>query len=257
MAKKIGLILSGGGVRSMAHIGLIKCLNEENIKIDAVGGTSAGAVVAAMYAKGYEATQMLDFFKNTSLFKYSLYTFSKPGIIDSEKFISTFEKIFPEDTFESLKIPTFITATNLLSGKLRYFSEGELIRPLIASSALPPVFSPIEINGNLYCDGGVLDNFPVEPLKISTDILIGSYINPLEEISKKQIDTTLKLIYRVYQIGLDAKDIKKFDHCDYVFKPQNLNKIGVLDTKAIEQSFQLGYEHAKKEIDQIKLAVKY
>ncbi|MFD1314151.1 patatin-like phospholipase family protein [Namhaeicola litoreus] len=255
MTKKIGLILSGGGVRTMAHIGLIKCLNEENIKIDAIGGTSAGAVVAAMYANGYETKEMLDFFKNTSLFRYSLYTFSKPGIIDSEKFISTFKKIFPRDAFEQLRIPTYITATNLLSGKLRYFTKGELIRPLIASSALPPVFSPIEINGELYCDGGILDNFPIQPLKKSTDVLIGSFINPLENISKNQIDSTLKLIYRVYQIGLDAKDIKKFKHCNYVFIPQNLKKIGVLDTKSIEQSFQLGYEQAKKEIDQIKLAI--
>ena len=75
--------------------------------------------------------------------------------MDSDKYALYFKKFFPNDSFESLKYPLTVTATNLIEGKLDYFNSGQFIKPLIASSALPPVFSPIEINGNFYSDGGV------------------------------------------------------------------------------------------------------
>jgi NTE family protein len=255
MDQKIGIVLSGGGVRAMAHIGLLQCFRDEGIKIDAIAGTSAGATIAAMFAYGYSSKEMLTFFKNTPLFKYSQYTFNKPGIVDSEKFIGAFKSIFPNDTFDDLKVPTYITATNLLTGNLEYFTKGELIRPLIASSSVPPFFSPMEINENLYADGGIINDFPVEPLQNNCSKIIGSFINPIDLITKKDIDTTLKLISRVYQIGLKTKDIAKFSSCNYVFKPNNLKKIGLLDTKFIDTAYNFGYEQAKNEIEKIQLVL--
>jgi len=253
MAQKIGLVLSGGGVRAMAHIGLLQCFREEGIQIDEISGTSGGATIAAMFSHGYTTSEMLSFFKRTPLFKYSLYTFHKPGIVDSEKFISAFKSIFPNDSFKDLKLPTYITATNLMTGNLEYFTEGELIRPLIASSSVPPFFSPMEIKGHLFADGGIINDFPVEPLQENCRKIIGSFINPIELITKNEVDTTLKLVSRVYQIGLKNKDIAKFSSCDYVFKPLNLKKIGLLDTKFIDAAYNYGYAQAKSEIEKIKV----
>jgi len=255
MDQKIGVVLSGGGVRAMAHIGLLQCFREEGIKIDEISGTSGGATIAAMFAYGYTSKEMLTFFKNTPLFKYSQYTFNKPGIVDSEKFIGAFKSIFPNDSFNDLKVPTYITATNLMTGNLEYFTKGELIRPLIASSSVPPFFSPMEINGNLFADGGIINDFPVEPLQENCGKIIGSFINPIELITKNEVNTTLKLISRVYQIGLKNKDIAKFSCCHYVFKPLNLKKIGLLDTKFIDDAYQYGYEQAKNEIEKIKVII--
>ena len=251
MKKELGLVLSGGGVRAIAHIGFLQVLLENNIKPTKVSGTSAGALVCALYAAGYNTEEMLSFFKQTPLLKLSLYALNKPGVMDSEKYISFFKKYFSEDTFESLKIPLTITATNLLNGKLDYFDSGQLIKPLIASCALPPVFSPIEVNGNLYSDGGVLNNFPIEPLKGKCDKIIGSFVNPIEEIDKSEINSSIKLMYRVYHIGLDASNIKKFSGCNYVFSPKNIDKVGVLDTNGIDKAYKIGFEHAKKEIENI------
>ena len=175
--------------------------------------------------------------------------------MDSEKYIGFFKEYFSEDTFESLKIPLTVTATNLLNGKLDYFNSGQLIKPLIASCALPPVFSPIEVNGNLYSDGGVLNNFPIEPLKDTCSKILGSFVNPIEEIDKSEISSSMELMYRVYHIGLDASNIKKFSECDYVFSPKNIDQVGVLDARGIDKAYKIGYESAQKEIDTILKSV--
>lgn len=255
MENNIGLVLSGGGVRAIAHIGLLQVLNENNIRPTHLSGTSAGALIAALYAANYSPKEMLSFFEQTPLLKLTLYAINKPGIMDSEKYILFFKKFFPNNSFESLNFPVTVTATNLLNGKLEYFNSGELIKPLIASSALPPIFSPVEINNNLYSDGGVLNNFPVEPLKNSCDTIIGSFVNPITEIDKSEINSSLKLLYRVYHLGLDASNIKKFDQCNYVFLPKNLQKISVLDTKSIKKAYEIGYKQAQINIEKLRDAL--
>lgn len=252
MEKEIGLVLSGGGVRSIAHIGLIQVLLENDIVPTRVSGTSGGALVCALYASGYNTDDMLQFFKQTPIFDFSLYTLKKPGILDSVKYEKFFKKFFSEDSFEKLKYPLTITATNLLSGRLEYFSEGELIKPLIASCALPPLFSPLKINDSLYSDGGIINNFPVEPLKKQQiPKIIGSFVNPITPIKASDINTSLKLVYRVYHLGLEMNNIEKFELCNYVFEPKAIDKIGTLETKSIDSAFEIGYNQAKKEIDAI------
>lgn len=254
MADKIGMVLSGGGVRSIAHIGLIQLLLEKGIVPTQLSGTSGGALVAGLYAAGYEPKEMVEFFKETPILKLSLYALGKPGFMDSEKYVDYFEKYFKRDSFDSLHYPLTITATNLLDGKLEFFSEGELIKPLIASSALPPVFSPIEMKDSLYCDGGVLNNFPIEPLE-NCDKIIGSFVNPIDKMEKNELNSSLKLLYRVYHIGLDASNFKKFKQCNYVFLPPTIKSVGVLDSRAIDKAYKLGYEYARQEEKNIMIAM--
>lgn len=257
MDEKIGLVLSGGGVRAIAHIGLIKVLLEHGIIPNDISGTSGGALVGALYANGYDANEMTRFFKETPILDFSLYAIKKPGILDSEKYEKFFKKYFDENDFKALKYPMTTTATNLLTGKLEYFSQGELIKPLIASCAIPPLFSPLKINDNFYSDGGILNNFPVEPLKKKKITkIIGSFVNPITSIKESDINTSLKLIYRVYHLGLEANNLKKFKLCNYVFEPKPIDKIGTLETKSIDTAFEIGYNHAKKEIDQILSSLK-
>ena len=257
MDKEIGLVLSGGGVRAIAHIGLIQALLENEIVPNYISGTSGGALVGALYAAEYSSKEMIHFFKKTPILDFSLYALNKPGFLDSEKYEKFFKKYFKENAFEKLKFPLTTTATNLLSGKLEYFREGELIKPLIASCALPPLFSPLKINNNYYSDGGILNNFPVEPLKKKKlKNIIGSFVNPITPIKESDINTSLKLVYRVYHLGLEANNLKKFNSCNYVFEPKEIDKIGTLETKAIDQALEIGYNHAKKEINNIVASLK-
>ena len=96
MDNNIGLVLSGGGVRAIAHIGLLQVLNENNIRPTHLSGTSAGALIAALYAANYSPKEMLSFFEQTPLLKLTLYAINKPGIMDSEKYILFFKKFFPK-----------------------------------------------------------------------------------------------------------------------------------------------------------------
>ncbi len=161
----IGLVLSGGGARGAAHIGVIKALEEHKIYPTHIAGTSAGAIVGALYAGGVGWLEMLNFFKTIPLFNTNRYAYRKPGFIDTKRFYDNFKEYLPIDNFNALKKPLFITATNVVDGTLKIFHEGELIRPVLASASFPGVFTPTEIDGSYYIDGGTLNNFPVEPLK--------------------------------------------------------------------------------------------
>ncbi|MRI01061.1 phospholipase [Kriegella sp. EG-1] len=243
-SKKIGLVLSGGGVKGIAHIGLIKALNEFNIDVGVISGSSAGALVGALYANGSSIDQMLAFFKETPLVKYNFLTFAKPGLIDTVKYYSLFLKRFNNDSFQALNKKLFVTATNLQEGTQRQFHDGELIRALLASAALPPVFSPIEIQGELYADGGIMNNFPVEPLIGECDIIVGSNVATIKQIPKKAINSSLKLANRVTSLMIHATYKAKLEYCNLIFEPEQLESFGVLDKKGIERAFNIGYDHA-------------
>ena len=159
--KSIGLVLSGGGSKGLAHAGVIKYLEEKNIKPTQMAGTSAGSIVGALYAWGKTPEEILEFFKSIYLFHWKHLTFKKAGLIDSESFRSYFHSIFDDAILSDLKIPIQITATDMVRGKLKIFSpETKIADAILASCAFPGVFSPYQIEGNVYSDGGILNHFP-------------------------------------------------------------------------------------------------
>ena len=248
---KLGLVFSGGGVRALAHAGLLKALEEKGLRPSIISGASGGALIGALYACGVKPDDMMRFFKETPLFKWSMITFKKVGLVDSAKYAKFFKKELQYHTFEELQLPLIVTATNLLNGKLQYFSKGELIQPLIASAALPPYFSPVRIGESLYCDGGLLDNFPIEPIKKQCDKIIGSFVNPLETITEKELSNSFQFMQRIYNITMDGNYSRKFKKCDLLLL-HNLSNIGVLETKMLDHAFEYGYEMGIKRLVELK-----
>ncbi len=243
--KRIGLVLSGGGVRGMAHIGIIQALQEAGITPHLVSGTSVGALVGALYASGASVEEMLAFFRETPLFKYNFFTINKPGLMDTERYFDIFKVFFPEDSFEALQRPLFVATTNLLKGQLEIFSSGSLILPLLASAAIPPVFSPVRIGPDLYGDGGIMNNFPAEPIAAASDFLIGSNVSMIREIPEDQLRTSLQLTNRTTALMIHSINQGKMNGCDLLFEPKALERIGVLDKKGLEQAYELGYSYAR------------
>ena len=244
----VGLVLSGGGVRGMAHIGVIRALEEHNVSAQIVSGSSVGALVGALYANGTPVADMLAFFKETPLFKYNFFTIVKPGLVDTERYLDIFQKYFPNN-FEHLQRQLFVVATNMQKGEEEYFSKGELIRPLLASAALPPVFTPLEINGFLYGDGGIMNNFPLEPLMNKVDFLVGSNVSVIRQFEKKEIGTSFQLASRTTSLMIYAINRQKISQCDLVFEPLELEQIGVFDKRSIEKAYIIGYEHAARKLE--------
>ncbi len=252
--KTVGLVLSGGGVKGMAHIGVIKCLNERGIYPKMVSGVSAGAIVGALYANGIGASDMLLFFKETPLFKYNFFAFNKPGLFDTEKYHFFFSKYFEKDSFNILEKELFVTATDLLLGAPKVFSSGELLRTLLASAALPPVFNPVTIDGRLYADGGIMNNFPVEPLLNKADFIIGCYTSGMKEVGSVILKNPIQLANRTNKLMLHANSMEKLCATDLLFRPKGLEHIGFLDKKGIEKAFIIGYDHASRCLDGLMVA---
>ena len=245
---KIGLVLSGGGAKGVAHIGLLKAITEQGIKIDQISGTSAGAIVGALYAAGHSWEVILEFFKQTTIFDISKFAYGKPGFIDTNKFEKDLRHYLPENSFEKLNIPLTITATEIKSGKLKAFQHGELIHRILASSAFPGVFTPIEMDKGFYFDGGVIDDFPVGYLMDSCDYIIGSYVNPLSEISMNSLEHSYQVLLRAFEINLHHQAKKKFHNCDMLICPQDLSHYTTFSMRSLNNIFELGYREAHQEL---------
>lgn len=249
--KTPGIILSGGGIRGMAHIGMLEVLHSYGIRPAYISGTSVGAIIGALYANGHSAEEMLDFFRKTPLFRYNFLSIKKPGFLDTERYVEIFSTYFPRDSFDALQYKLYVTTTNLQRGTMEVFHEGMLIRPLLASAALPPVFSPIEINKCLYADGGIMNNFPSEPIADQCEFLIGSNVSVVKEVGKEAIRTSLQLANRTTALMIYAINNKKIARCNLLFEPQELEQIGVLDKKSLEKAYQIGYNYANRTLEQI------
>jgi len=243
---KIALILSGGGARGIAHLGVIKAIEESQISISCISGTSSGAVIGALYSYGYDADTILEKIVSTSFFKLLRPSLSMKGMLHMDGIGKLLKQYLPENSFSALKVPTFVASTNLKKGQTDYFDSGELITPLLCSSCIPVVFSPVSFNGNLYVDGGILNNLPVSPVKQNADFIIGSHCNPIAD--DFQSTGFRKLIERTMLMAINGNVNESKKQCDFVIEPEELKKFGGFEINKAEKIFAIGYEAAKKEM---------
>lgn len=246
---ELGLVLSGGGARGIAHIGALQVFQERGIAPSLIAGTSAGAIIGAFYAAGMQAGEIFEFIRSVEIFSLKRYARNKPGFVDTEKFYTPFRNCFQEDDFSALKLPVLVTATNLLSGAPVIFSEGELVRPLLASAAFPGVFAPVRIDDSYFIDGGVLNNFPVDLVAGKCEKIVGIYVNPFEKRVYKQFKHSLSIIERAYQIRAAHDSLSKFEACNLVISPQGLKRFSTFDLSDMDTIYQLGYEATLRALD--------
>lgn len=252
--KSIGLILSGGGTKGLAHAGAIKFLEEKNIRPMHIAGTSAGSIVGALYAGGKSPEEILEFFKSIYFFNWKHFTFKKAGFIDSDAFKFYFNAIFGDTRIGDLKIHTHITATDLVKGKLKIFGpETKVIDAVLASSSFPGVLSPYEINGNLYSDGGILNHFPTDILQGRCETLIGVYVSPIQKIEAKDLSSIKSVTTRAFDLLSANSNTHKFNICDWVIEPEELTAFSTFETSKAKMDaiYKIGYEAAKKSYQEL------
>jgi len=245
----IGLIFSGGGTKGIAHAGVLKFFEEEGIRPTHIAGTSSGAIVSSLYAWGKKPEEILDFFKSIYFFSWKHFTFRKPGFIDSSAFKDYFDDIFKDATLADMPYKMHITATDLVSGKLRIFgSDTKIADAILASSAFPGIISPYEINGRMYSDGGIINHFPTDILQGRCDKLIGIYVSPIQKIEAADLRSIKSVTTRAYDLLSANSNMQKFTLCDWVISPEELALYSTFETNRnkMDEIFKIGYESAKK-----------
>lgn len=244
----IGLTLSGGGMRGIAHIAVLKALEEYNLKPDIISGTSAGSIIGAFYSFGKTPDEMFEIVKQTTFFSRSYLRLSKNGIFSSNFILKLFKDNFTEDDFNILKIPVYVTATELTHGIVDFFSEGELFGPLLASSSVPFVLPPVRIGEKLYVDGGVLDNLPIEPIIDKCDILIASHVNSISYDELKNM-SLMKEFDRILHLAIAKSVYSKAKSCDIFLDPPKMTKFSLFNKKNLDDMFKDVYEYTCQELE--------
>ena len=175
--RKVGLALSGGGARGLAHIGVLKVLEQERIPIDVVAGTSMGGVIAALYAAGISAREMEKEARRISsprqLIALIDRTLPRRGLLQGHKIMEYMARWLEGLTFDQLPIPLGLVAVDLNGGQTVVFREGLVLDAVRATIAVPGLFAPLEREGQLLVDGGLMDNLPVDVVRqMGADVVI-------------------------------------------------------------------------------------
>lgn len=250
--KDIGLVLSGGGARGVAHIGVIKALEEMGLQFSMISGTSAGSIVGALYASGYAPMEILKIIKKVSIRKSVSIAWAWTGLLTMGGLESFLKKYLPDNDFAKLKKPLTVTATEIRTGEIRRFDEGPLVPAVMASCSIPAVFDPYQLNGSLYVDGGLLDNLPVKPIREKCEFIVGSHCN----FVSTSFDATnfRTVIERSLLMAIGANTLASKQMCDVVVEPPGLDKYSSFDLGKAQEIFDIGYKFTVENFDKSHFA---
>lgn len=250
---KIGLVLSGGGARGVCHLGVIKALLEYGVKFDYIAGASSGSITGSLYSYGYSPDEILDIIITTKLYKSLKIAWTFQGLLSLDGLQSLLLKYIPENSFEALKIPTTVAATDIKKGRIEYFSQGELIPTLLGSCCVPAVFKPVRFNGVLYVDGGIIDNLPVKAIRDKCDFIIGSHSNFIT--SEFDVKSMRSVIERSLLMAINGNTTISKSLCNVLIEPPGVGQFSGFDLSKAKEIFDIGYRYTMENFspDQLKL----
>ncbi len=246
--KKLGLALAGGGSKGLIHAGALQYFKENKIIFHSLSGTSAGSIVAGLYSCGKKPHEILDFFSTTKMFSTKHIGLSSKGVIKTKTLRNEFEHIIGNPNIEDLNYELQIVATNMLEGSEKIFDKGNLIDAILASSAYPGVFTPMKIDGVIYSDGGMVNNYPIDIIKNKTDITVGIDFPDFEIFKEDDLSNMFDILTRSFDIIRNLNTSKKNSLADIYLTPSRGLNLGTFDTdpNKLEEIFALGYSFTKK-----------
>ena len=283
---KIGLVLSGGGAKGFAHIGVLKVLEEAGVKIDYIGGTSMGAVIGGLYASGYNASQIDSIFQSTNFDELlndfiprssknfyekrndELYALVLPfnnlkigipealskGMYNYNLLSRITRNVRHIKDFNKLPIPFLCIGTNIETGEQILLNKGNLAQAMIASSAFPSLFSPVEIDGKLLVDGGVANNYPIEEVrKLGADIIIGVDVQN-DLLDRTQLKNATRILVQITNLQSIERMKKNVKETDIYIKP-DIKNYGVISFDKGQDIIRKGEEATFSVFEKLKLLV--
>jgi NTE family protein len=245
---KVGVALSGGGVKAFCHAGVLKALEEKGIHPEIISGVSAGAVIAALYADGYSPDSILSIFSKVHFLEYFKFEIPDGGFLSMQGFKEYLDTILHAETFEELSIPIRIVATDLDRGKSVVFESGNLVDAIVASCSVPILFSPYMIDGINYVDGGVLQNLPASVIRDDCKVLIGVSGGPMDTDAYQKSIANVAL--RSYKFIFRSNASSDKDLCDILIEPKGIGDVNSANVSKIGKIFDLGYDETSELLKQ-------
>lgn len=241
----IGLALSGGGIRGIAHLGALYAMEEMGIKPDIIAGVSAGAIVAAFYGAGMKPIEIMKLFMMTKFSDFAEISVPRNGFFNMNGFKAFLKNNLPVENIEQCKLPIALCATDLDTGTAVQWRNGSLVERVMASCSIPIVFKPVKIDGTNYVDGGVMHNMPAWAIRNECDHLIGINVSPIIK-HKVPSSSILDVAQRSYHLLARVNVVTDLGLCDTIISTDSIASLQVFDMKEKERIFKSGYKSAKQ-----------
>lgn len=244
----VALVLSGGGARGFAHIGVLKALNDSGIFPTQIAGTSMGAIIGLLYAAGMQPKAIIDEIENLKL--YDLRTsFGKLRKRSLHVLYPIIHKAIGIHRFEDLSLPLFIAVTNVNRGKAEIISKGDCIHAALASATIPFIFRAYTNHRASYVDGGLLNNFPIDPFLDGPLRILGCDVNFLGPVEK--IEGLVNYIERNIRMALFQNVRIRERYCDYLLEPEPTGSYTSFDFKNARKIFETGEKWTNEHMSEI------
>ena len=248
--KGIALALGGGAALGAAHIGVLKALDEYGVKINRIAGTSIGALIATLHAFGKTPDEMQEIVNELEWLDVTSFTLSKFGLLSNDELGKQVNQILGDGSFSDAKIPLYLVATDLAKGKKIVLDKGDIAKAVMASSCIPGIFVPVEIDDMLLVDGGLIENVPVTTLrKISDDFIVGVDLTAGRQYQRPQ--DIIDVVVNAIDISIDNVTRAQSSEADLIIAPE-LSSYSRRDTSRINELIDAGYESACKLLDKLK-----
>ena len=246
--KKLGLALGSGGAKGMAHIGILRAFEEEDINFDIVTGCSIGSIVGGLYARGFSTANMLNSLKELKLYDPQSVVYYKLQGFSVKKLLND---MLGGVDFDELILPFAAVASDIDNGEQVILNEGNVAAAMAASSAIPPVFRAVEINGKRLVDGAYFNNVPADVCKnMGAGTVIGVALST-DTPKNDKIKPALDALYRGNKIPVCDRASAGKQNSDIYLAP-DLSAYTSSSYKGLDDMYEIGYEYAKTKMPEIK-----
>lgn len=254
MKHPLGIALSGGAARGIAHVGILQALYENDLHPNIISGCSIGAIIGVLYADGMLPENIIKLVEHKNFYSIVRVGLPDKGMMELGYFKDMLTKELKHNSFNALKKEFYLSVTNLNKGGCEVIHLGEnLIEFVIASASIPLVFKPVKINDHYYVDGGVINNLPTEAIREKCEVLIGVNVNTVKYNSN---------INGIKDVGMRCLDISLKEHvqarlkqCDIVIDPDT-SAFSLFDLQKSKDIYQAGYNAALAAVPAIKEKLK-
>lgn len=247
----VGLALSGGTAKSLAHIGVLRALEEAGIAVDCLAGTSGGAIVGAVYAAGFGVEELTELAGKLRWRHLARLTFPRLGLLNNSGVRGFLTDLLGDVTFADLRLPLAIVGTDFLTGEKVVFREGKVADAAMISSSIPNVFEPVEQNGTLYVDGGLVEYLPVETVREFGPKMVIAVNLGYREGRASRPGNLLHVAMQVVGIATRANTRLSESRADIVIRPPAAS-FPPFDLTASAQLIEVGYAETRRRIPEIR-----